>query len=85
MVYCLVRDNDHGLTIILVVLYGQKFMIAIGSNGCFVTSAPCLNGCHGYRFDNSVGHQCCITGPLGQHQSYGEWINILGISCRIEL
>jgi len=28
----------------------------LGSNGCFVTGTPCLNGGHGYGFGSSVGH-----------------------------
>lgn len=52
-------DNDHGLTIILIVLYGQKFKTCydgLGSNGYFVTGASCLNGGHGYNFARSVDH-----------------------------
>jgi hypothetical protein len=30
--------------------------MGLGSNGCFVTNAPCLNGGHSYGFLNSVGH-----------------------------
>jgi hypothetical protein len=35
MVHWYVRDNEHGLTIIQVVLYGQRFvvMVDLGSNG----------------------------------------------------
>jgi hypothetical protein len=28
----------------------------IGSNGCFVIDAPCLNEGHDYEFTSSVGH-----------------------------
>jgi hypothetical protein len=31
-------------------------MMCLGSNGCFGTSAPCLNEGHGYSFACSVGH-----------------------------
>jgi hypothetical protein len=31
-------------------------MMGLGSNGCFVTGAPYLNGGHGYGFSSSVGH-----------------------------
>jgi hypothetical protein len=58
-VHRLVWDNDHGLAIILVVLYGQKFIIChdgLRSNGYFVTGASYLNGGHGYDFASSVGH-----------------------------
>jgi hypothetical protein len=51
MVHRLMRDNDHGLTIIWVILYGQKFMLCImslSSNDYFVTDAPCLNESQGY-------------------------------------
>jgi hypothetical protein len=30
-------------------------MMGLGSNGCFVTDAPCLNKGHGYDFASSVG------------------------------
>jgi hypothetical protein len=35
MVHQYVRDNDHELTIIHVIFYGQKFifMVSLGSNG----------------------------------------------------
>jgi hypothetical protein len=80
-------------------------MMGLGSNGCLVTGAPCLNGGHGYSFASNVGHLrlnsigllvydgmrtysghlCCITGPLGQHQPWWEWVNILGNPYRIAL
>jgi hypothetical protein len=31
-------------------------MIGLGSNGCFVTGAPCLNEGHSYGFASSVAH-----------------------------
>jgi hypothetical protein len=31
-------------------------MMGLGSNGCFVASAPCLNEGHNYSFASSVGH-----------------------------
>jgi hypothetical protein len=47
MVYQYVRENYHGLTIIQVNPMVKKIydyvMMSIGSNGCFVTNAPCLN------------------------------------------
>jgi hypothetical protein len=52
MVHRYVRNNDHKLTIIWVILYGQKFMlciISLGSNGYFMINTSCLNVGHGYR------------------------------------
>jgi hypothetical protein len=31
-------------------------MMSLGSNGCFVTGRPCLNGGYGYGFASSMGH-----------------------------
>jgi hypothetical protein len=31
-------------------------MMGLGSNGCFVIAAPCLNGSHDYGFPSSMGH-----------------------------
>jgi hypothetical protein len=31
-------------------------MTGLGSNGCFVTGSPFINGGHGYGFASSVGH-----------------------------
>jgi len=31
-------------------------MMGHGSNGCFVTSSPYLNGGHGYNFASNMGH-----------------------------
>jgi hypothetical protein len=47
-----------------LLLYGLFFMVkslkcvmmGLGSNICFVTGAPCLNGGHGYGFASSVSH-----------------------------
>jgi hypothetical protein len=45
MVHHLLQDNGHGLTIILVILYGQKFMI--DPMVVMVADAPCWNKGHG--------------------------------------
>jgi hypothetical protein len=59
MVHHLVRKNNHGLTIIRIVLYGQKFIMCYDRSWIqwlFVTGAQFLNGSHGYIFSSSMGH-----------------------------
>jgi hypothetical protein len=61
MVHQYVRDNDHGLTIIQVNPYGQKFMIMLrwALNPMVIlwlVHHACLNESHGYGFASSVGH-----------------------------
>jgi hypothetical protein len=57
MAHRLLWDNDHELTIILVVLYGQKFMLYYdGLSIQRLFCDCCLNGGHGYGFASSVGH-----------------------------
>jgi hypothetical protein len=45
-----VWDNGHGLTIQVNPMVKSLFIFifGIGSNGCFVTGAPCLNGGYDY-------------------------------------
>jgi hypothetical protein len=53
-----------GITAMGLLLYWLFFMVkslwymmmGLGSNGCFVTVTPCLNGGHGYDFASSMGH-----------------------------
>lgn len=41
-----------------LTLWSKRFiiMLGIGSNGCYVTDAPCWNRGHSYKFASSVGH-----------------------------
>jgi hypothetical protein len=60
------------------------FMFGLGSNGCFVINAPCLNGGHGYSFARSVGHPRSDSAMLlvydGMHTYPEHWCCITGPS-----
>jgi len=64
----------YGLRPMATEIYNYV-MMGFGSNGCFVTGAPCLNWGHGYNFASSLGYpRLDLIGPLvydGMHTISG--------------
>jgi hypothetical protein len=56
----------------------------LGSNGCFVTDAPCLNRGHGYGFASSAGYPRSDSVGLlvynGMRTYSGHQCSIIGLS-----
>jgi hypothetical protein len=59
-------------------------MMSLGSNGCFVTNASCLNKGHGYGFASNVGHPRSDSVGLpeynGMHTYLGHQCSITDLS-----
>jgi hypothetical protein len=74
------QENSYGFTIILVILYGQMFMMCYDGSWIkwlFETSTPCLNEGHDYGFASSMGHPMSNSVRLllydGMHTYQRHW------------